>query len=314
MPEGVGERKSPLVAFLLSVLPGAGHLYVGRMGSGIRWLVMVFFAYQVFDSTLFIPLVLHFFCGSSAAQAAGASNRAESRALQARRESASEFAGMLDGAVVAEGPSPRKENEKEETDDPPPRIIRAAFSVPPDRLVAAVAEAMSSLGLQVHGVDTRHHRVRATDALPRVGIATLLAQVEATPSGSRVRMVLDRPPGTPRDPDADDARLRQVLETAEGLLAGASGSGAPAPGAVLGEGAALDELDFLEQLREAWESYEQGWLPEDEWRKHKAGLIGGITLRPDTRPGDFLSACRPLVEAGVMDGTDLRALEIRFRG
>ncbi|HUS31877.1 MAG TPA: DUF6677 family protein [Kofleriaceae bacterium] len=59
---------SPLLAALLTLLvPGAGHLYAGRIITGIFWFLVVGLGY-----TLFFPgLILHLFATVSAANAAG---------------------------------------------------------------------------------------------------------------------------------------------------------------------------------------------------------------------------------------------------
>ena len=38
-------RKSPGAAFLLSIIPGAGHVYAGSTGPGVIWLGAVVFAW-----------------------------------------------------------------------------------------------------------------------------------------------------------------------------------------------------------------------------------------------------------------------------
>lgn len=308
------DRKSPATAFFLSLIPGVGHLYVGRMGGAIFWLAAVFLAYSKVPG---LGVILHFFCAASAARAAQASNFQEREELRRRRESAGDVARMLDQAVerggaasgAAASPSPP-------AGDPPPRIMRGAFPVPPESLVRAIARGMGGAGLLVLGVDSRNLRVRGSADLGGGNFTTAVAQVEPTPSGSRVRLMVDRPPGSPVAPERDDAILRDILERTEQALAlGGETGGVPAgpqgprPVAIVGEGEALTEDHFLEQLREAWESYEQGWLPEEEWLQRKASLVSGVVLRPGTSHSDFMAVCRPLVEAGVLDPEDLRALQ-----
>jgi hypothetical protein len=292
-------RKSPGAALFLSFIPGAGHIYAGATGAGIGWLVGAFFAYRVGAE---LGVIVHIVCAITAAQAAQSANREEAAQLDSRRESASEVARLLDEAVAARGaPAPP---DVPVPADPPPRIMRAAFPVPPERLVQALADAMAAEGLLVLGVDRGRLRVRASMDHGGGRHTTLAAQVEGTPSGARVRLLIDRPEGSAPGPDVDDSSLRAILDRVERIL---SGEGA-AP-AIRGQGEGLTEDHFLEQLREAWESYEQGWLPEAEWRERKASLVRSVTLRQGTRKSDFMAACRPLAEAGVLDPADLRTLE-----
>jgi hypothetical protein len=303
-------RKSAGTAFLLSVIPGAGHVYAGRMGEGVAWLVGTILAYRKLG--FFFGLLVHGACAVKAAQVAQAANRREEADLASRRESASQVAALLDGAVPRRAPAAAPPAAAEAAPaDPPPRVMRAAFPTEPGRLVGALAEAMAANGLLVLGVDREHLRVRGSVDHGGGRHTFVVAQVEGTPTGSRVRLLMDRPPGSPEDPSVDDESLRAILERTEMLLGGPPGSGpdAPAVSAVRGMGEALTEDHFLEQLREAWESYEQGWLPEQEWLQRKASLVRSVVLRPGTRRSDFLAACRPLVEAGVLDGRDLDNLE-----
>jgi hypothetical protein len=302
------DRKSPAAALFLSVVPGAGHMYAGKTGEGVAWLVAVFIAYRMNG---FLGFFLHVICAVKAAQGAQASNLKDREDLASRQETASQVAALLDDAVARRGPGEAPADPGPVGPDPPPRVMRAAFPVPPDRLVQVLADAMASNGLLVLGVDRAHHRVRGSVDHGGGRHTIVAAQVEGTPAGSRVRLLMDRPPGSPEDPAIDDESLRAILERAEMLLGGPPGSspGAPAVSAVRGMGEALTEDHFLEQLREAWESYEQGWLPEAEWTERKASLVRSVTLRPGTRKSDFMTACRPLVEAGVLDVADLRSLE-----
>ena len=294
-------RKAPGAAFLLSVVPGMGHVYAGRTARGLAWLVAVVLAYNSLFPAL--GLLLHFVCAATAAQAAAAANRGEEAVLASRRESAEEVGRILDEVVARRGDPALAAEAPPPPLDPAPRVLRGAFPVAQARLVAALAEAFTAEGLLVLGVDAARGRVRASADAGGGRFTYLTAQVEETPAGSRVRLLVDRPPGTPEDPSGDDAALRAVLARTERLLA-ASG--------VVGSGEALTEDHFLQQLREAWEAREQGWMPEPEWLQRKRGLVAGVTLRPGTRMQDLLAACRPLVEAGVLDAEDLRALETRF--
>ncbi len=65
--EGRRPDASPLIAAMLSVLvPGAGHLYAGRVGAAILWFLVVGMGYAL----IFPGLVLHLFSIVSAASAA----------------------------------------------------------------------------------------------------------------------------------------------------------------------------------------------------------------------------------------------------
>jgi hypothetical protein len=58
---------NPGTAAVLSLFPGAGHLYTGRVGAGLGWMFGTFAGYMAF----FIPgLILHILCAFSAAKAA----------------------------------------------------------------------------------------------------------------------------------------------------------------------------------------------------------------------------------------------------
>ena len=301
-------RKSPGAAFLLSIIPGAGHVYAGSTGPGVIWLAAVAFAYKAVPA---LGLFLHVICAARAAQAAAEANRREEAELASRQETAEDVARMLDSAVAQRtAAAPHSPPAAPVVSDPAPRVLRAAFPVPPGALVRALADAMTAEGLLVLGVDEGRGRVRASADAGGGRFAYLTGQVEATPAGSRVRLLVDRPPGSPEDADADDRALRSILQRTERLLPAGAG-GAPVS-AAMGASEALTEDHFLEQLREAWEAYEQGWMPEPEWRKRKAGLVSGVSLRPGTRPRDFLAACRPLSEAGVLDDADVRAIEARL--
>jgi hypothetical protein len=306
-------RKSAGTAFFLSLIPGVGHLYAGRTGAGILWLVVVVFMYGVLPG---LGFVLHMVCAVAAAAAAAAANRTEEAELAARRESAADVAHMLDDAVRRSGGEPHGAGGAAAgaaaATDPAPRLLRGAFPVPAEALLAALAGAMRDQGLLVLGVDQRHGRLRASMDHGGGRFTVVAAQVEPTPSGSRVRLFIDRPEGSVPGPEPDDAALRAILERTERLLG--QGGGAPGAPAPRRAGEALTEDHFLEQLREAWESFEQGWLPEPEWLRRKEGLIRGVTLRKGTRKSDFMTACRPLVEAGVLGPEDLRALETSIPG
>jgi hypothetical protein len=304
-------RKHPGTAFLLSVIPGAGHVYAGRIGRGLFWLVILFVAYEKYAG---LGFVLHFFCAVSAGLAASQANREEKRNMESRRQSAEDVAAMLDRASRnAPAPPVPPAAAPAPAADPPPRLMRAAFPATPDRLVGALAEGMARSGLLVLGVDREHLRIRASIDLGGGKFSMLAAQVEATPAGSRVRLMIDRPEGSSGGADVDDSVLRGVLEETERSL-GRDAGGAAGAASIQGSGEALTEDHFLEQLREAWEAFDQGWLPEQEWLERKRSLVRSVSLRPGTRPGDVMTACRPLVEAGVLEPEDLRALEATLGG
>jgi hypothetical protein len=296
-------RKSPGAALLLSLVPGVGHIYAGATGAGAAWLVGTFVAYNTVGPLGFF---VHFVCAVTAAQAAQRANRQEEAELLSRRENASEVARLLDDAVGAGG-GPPPFVAAPPAADPPPRVMRAAFPVPPERLVQAMAEGMASSGLLVLGVDQGRLRVRASMDHGGGMHTVLAAQVEATPAGSRVRLLIDRPAGAAAGADIDDSTLRAILDRVEGVLSG-QGAGP----AVRSEGEALTEDHFLEQLREAWESWDQGWLPDAEWNDRRESLVRSVTLRPGTRKRDFLAACRPLAEAGVLEETHLAHIAMRL--
>jgi hypothetical protein len=59
-------RSPTLAAVLAGILPGAGHLYAGRITAAVMWFVVVSLGYA-----LILPgLILHLFCMASAASAA----------------------------------------------------------------------------------------------------------------------------------------------------------------------------------------------------------------------------------------------------
>ena len=72
-------RRSPGAALLLSIVPGAGHIYAGASGAGIFWLAGTVVAYNA--NPLF-GLVVHFICATTAAQAAQRANRLEEEQVQ----------------------------------------------------------------------------------------------------------------------------------------------------------------------------------------------------------------------------------------
>jgi hypothetical protein len=304
-------RRSPGAAFFLSLVPGAGHVYAGRMGGGALWLLGIVFAYRV---GLPFGLLAHFVCAVNAARAALDANREEAAELASRREKASEVADLLDAAAASHGvPSPAAHAALPGPPaDPPPRVMRAAFPVPPAALVDALAEGMRARGVLVLGLDRAHLRVRGSVDLGAGRSTVVAAQVEATPAGSRVRLLVDRPDGSGGGAEVDDAFLRGILEAAEAALGGAPrGAGAASPA---GAGEALTEDHFFEQLREAWEAREQGWLPEEEWTARKASLVRSVVLRSGTRAQDFLAACRPLVEAEVLTAADVVGIAAALGG
>jgi hypothetical protein len=69
----------PLVAFLLSVVPGLGHVYQGHVTRGIAWFFGVAIAYGAGP----IGYLLHLICAVSAASYGG--NRYDERRRRRRR-------------------------------------------------------------------------------------------------------------------------------------------------------------------------------------------------------------------------------------
>ncbi|MCH7399218.1 hypothetical protein MM236_14530 [Belliella sp. DSM 107340] len=65
MPQNYGRRWSPGIAALLSfIIPGAGQMYKGDVGTGIAWFLFVVLGYFLF----IVPgLILHLICIISAA-------------------------------------------------------------------------------------------------------------------------------------------------------------------------------------------------------------------------------------------------------
>lgn len=57
---------NPILAALLSVVPGLGHLYRGRIARGIMWFFGVSFAY---GASLGLGILIHVICASNAALA-----------------------------------------------------------------------------------------------------------------------------------------------------------------------------------------------------------------------------------------------------
>jgi hypothetical protein len=65
--EAPRQGRSPMLACVLAgILPGAGHLYAGRVSAAVMWFFVVSLGYA-----LILPgLILHLFCMASAARAA----------------------------------------------------------------------------------------------------------------------------------------------------------------------------------------------------------------------------------------------------
>lgn len=65
--EAPRQGRSPMLAAVLAgILPGAGHLYAGRVAAAVMWFFVVSLGYA-----LILPgLILHLFCMASAASAA----------------------------------------------------------------------------------------------------------------------------------------------------------------------------------------------------------------------------------------------------
>jgi hypothetical protein len=281
-------RKSTAAAFFLSIVPGLGHIYAGSLGAGAVWLLVLVAVYG--SNFAAFGLVLHLVCASQAASAAARTNASESEDLRSRKESARD---VPPGA------------------DPPPRLLRAAYPVPPAVLLAALESALGAASVREVETDPIRGRLRGLDRLPDGTDVPVVVHVEGTPAGSRLRMILDRPLGAPRDDAADDARLRALLAGAEARLGAAAE--APPRSPDRGNADPLTEEVFFDRLREGWEAHRDGILDAAAWRERKARLARSLVLRSGTRPADILTACRPLLEAGVLDADDLRTLESVLR-
>ena len=81
-PMHIPRGASPLLAALLTLfVPGAGHIYAGRILGGVFWFLLVGIGY-----TLVLPgLILHLFATVSAANAAGRLEAQRQHALAAAR-------------------------------------------------------------------------------------------------------------------------------------------------------------------------------------------------------------------------------------
>jgi NMD protein affecting ribosome stability and mRNA decay len=55
---------NPVMALVLSIIPGLGHVYRGRVARGIMWFFGVSFCYA---AGLGLGVVIHFICASNAA-------------------------------------------------------------------------------------------------------------------------------------------------------------------------------------------------------------------------------------------------------
>jgi len=55
---------SPLLALLLSIVPGVGHIYRGKPGRGIFWFFGVSFAYTMGPP---LGILIHLICAANAA-------------------------------------------------------------------------------------------------------------------------------------------------------------------------------------------------------------------------------------------------------
>ncbi len=300
--------KDPNEAFFLSVVPGLGHVYCGRMLGGMVWLALVLALYWRSPPT---ALLAHFVCALSARGAAMRTREEDVSELRRRLESPDDVArGIEDAArkspaaAAPAGPPP---------DDPPARHLRAAFPVPPEALLRALADAFVASGLVLLGMDLERGVVRASEAMEGGLAAHVEAHVEPTPSGSRARFTFDRPPGAPRNPGADDRRLRALLEVTERMLGLAAQPAAPRPAPAPDPGEPVTEDVFLARLREAWEAWDNGEFTEEEWLQRKRGLLRALVLRPDTRASDFLGACKPLLEAEVLSREEMGDLERSIR-
>jgi hypothetical protein len=82
VPVERGRAASPMLAAVLTMfVPGAGHLYAGKIGAALLWFVVVGLGYA-----LILPgLILHLFAMASSASAAHRLNMAQQRPLLAAR-------------------------------------------------------------------------------------------------------------------------------------------------------------------------------------------------------------------------------------
>ena len=55
---------SPLLALVLSIVPGVGHIYRGKPGKGILWFFGVSFAYGMGPA---LGIMIHLICAANAA-------------------------------------------------------------------------------------------------------------------------------------------------------------------------------------------------------------------------------------------------------
>lgn len=309
MTEG---RKQPIAALALSLVPGLGHIYSGEVGTGVAWLIGTWFAYGRNPT---VGLIVHIFCAASAVNAAGRANSMENRELSDRRESAEDVARMLDRAARDRAPHPSPAGPQH---DPPPRALRAAFPVPPAALMAALQSASVSLGMRTIAADSGKGILLLEDRVDGGVRVPIEARIEPTPAGSRVRMVVDRPPGAREDPAADDARLREIVVLVERFIAGDASTAPPPPKPVppvsptplAGTPAPALSVDaFLDGLADAWDDYEEGRIDQATWNRRRDNLLHNAAGGDSNRRGQLHSACRPLVDAGILTPEDLRTLD-----
>ncbi len=309
-------RLKPGLAFALSLVPGVGHVYAGRMGGALFWLMGVSMAYR---ASVRLGVLTHLFCAFSAAAAARRARDEEARSIAGRRESPEEVDRMLRRvgraspdaeqasaalAVAAAIPSDRRTE------------LPAAYALPVDVLRTALLRGMASerfLGVREEPDGTLTGRV----LLDGGGSLPVTASVEVVRAAhgaggvsSRVRLTALRATDAPEERAAAEALLRAVLRHIEAEVAARSDAAVPPPPpSDAGAGSPVTEDVFLDRLAEAWEAREQGWMPDAEWRARKARLIDDLVLRGGTRVHDFMAVCRPLQEAGVLEADDLRAIE-----
>jgi hypothetical protein len=304
-------RKEPIAALVMSLIPGLGHMYCGFVTNGIVWLVVTWMAYN-FNSAL--GLFVHMFCAASAVNAAGRANAAEARELHARKDSAEEVARLLDRAAqdrrtAGGGSAP---TSVQDVPDPAPRALRAAFPMPPVALLRALQDGARELGMRVVASDTGKGLLLLEDRIAGGAVVPIEARVEATPTGSRARLMVDRPPGALDDPAADDHRLRELLTTVERALPGGALREVATPFTPVSNAAApatgLSEEEFLDRLAAAWDAYEEEQIDATEWARRRDALLRSVAGGDAAHQARMQAACAPLVHAGILTGRDLNLL------
>ena len=73
---------NPMMAALLSIIPGLGHVYKGRVGRAIMWFFLVPFAYTMSPA---LGILMHLICAANAALRGALRDEAFVRAASRRR-------------------------------------------------------------------------------------------------------------------------------------------------------------------------------------------------------------------------------------